>query len=99
LPFPVGTVTFSAEVAHGDGPDAVVAAGDGVIETGVPPGLTDGWVVAVAEAPGEAAVPLELPQAATSAAEQARTAATASPRAAAVTDELIKVPSTGGAGL
>ena len=71
-----------------------MAAG-GLTLTGVPPGLTDGWVVAVAEAPGEAAVPLEDPQAATSAAEQARTAATASPRATAVADELIKVPSPG----
>ena len=93
------TVTFSAEVAHGAGPDAVAVAGGGLTLTGVPPGLTDGCVVAEAGAPGEAAVPLDAPQAATSAAEQARTAAAASPRAVAVADELIKVPSPGGAGL
>jgi hypothetical protein len=91
LPWPFGTATFSADVAHGAGPawDGVAVGESAGLAV---PGDTVGVPVTAGEESGEAAGVDEVPQAATRAAEQARTAAAAKARAALADDVIVGVP-------
>jgi hypothetical protein len=91
LPWPFGTATFSADVAHGAGPawDGVAV---GEFAGLVVPGAAVGVPVTAGEEPGEAAGLDEVPQAVPRAAAQARMAVAASPRTALADDVIVGVP-------
>jgi len=91
LPWPFGTVTFSADVAQAGAAPGWVGAAVGEVAGLAVPGDTVGVAVTTGEV-GEAAGADAVPQAAAIAAEQARTAAAASPRTALADDVIVGVP-------